>query len=42
MLEDEARHANSALAAGGYKFPAPVKAVMTLVSRAMTSASYRW
>ena len=41
MLEDEARHASSALAAGGYRFPAPVKSAMTLVSRAMTTASYR-
>ncbi len=40
MLEDEARHASSALAAGGYNFPTPVKAAMTLVSRAMTTVSY--
>src|SRR5690554_1641016 len=41
MLEDEARHADMALAAGGIRFPAPVKRLMTLVSRAMTETSYR-
>ena len=41
MLEDEARHADAALAAGGMDFPAPVKIVMTLVSKAMTFSSYR-
>lgn len=40
MLEDEARHADMALSAGGYNFPAPVKGVMTLVSKAMTKTSY--
>ena len=41
MLEDEARHADAALAAGGMDFPVPVKVVMTLVSKAMTFSSYR-
>ena len=41
MLEDEARHAQSALDAGGHQFPAPVKKLMTLVSAAMTGSSYR-
>lgn len=41
MLEDEAHHAEMALSAGGYKFPAPVKGLMTLVSKAMTTTSYR-
>jgi ubiquinone biosynthesis monooxygenase Coq7 len=41
MLRDEARHADMALSAGGYRFPAPVKGLMTLVSKAMTSTSYR-
>lgn len=41
MLEDEARHADTALAAGGYRFPAPVKGLMMLVSKAMTKTSYR-
>ncbi len=41
MLEDEAHHAEAALAAGGLEFPAPVRAAMTLVSKAMTLTSYR-
>lgn len=41
MREDEARHAETALNAGGLKFPAPVKRFMSLTSRLMTEASYR-
>ncbi|MGH1370690.1 MAG: 2-polyprenyl-3-methyl-6-methoxy-1,4-benzoquinone monooxygenase [Cellvibrionaceae bacterium] len=41
MLEDEAKHAHSALEAGGHRFPAPVKGLMSLVSKAMTKTSYR-
>ncbi|SDK50216.1 2-polyprenyl-3-methyl-6-methoxy-1,4-benzoquinone monooxygenase [Microbulbifer yueqingensis] len=41
MREDEAEHQHAALAAGGARFPAPVKGLMSLVSRLMTSASYR-
>jgi len=41
MLVDEAQHAEAALAAGGQKFPKPVKALMTFVSSAMTKSSYR-
>ena len=41
MLVDEAQHAESALAAGGHKFPKPVKALMTLISSAMTKSSYK-
>ncbi|MDR7090745.1 2-polyprenyl-3-methyl-6-methoxy-1,4-benzoquinone monooxygenase [Cellvibrio fibrivorans] len=41
MLEDEARHADMALNAGGYNFPRPVKGFMTLVSKVMTTTSYR-
>lgn len=41
MLEDEAKHADTALDAGGLKFPSPVKGLMTLVSKAMTKTSYR-
>jgi len=41
MLADEARHADAALNAGGLDFPAPIKTVMSLVSRAMTASSYR-
>ncbi|MBK8187275.1 MAG: 2-polyprenyl-3-methyl-6-methoxy-1,4-benzoquinone monooxygenase [Cellvibrio sp.] len=40
MLEDEAKHAQTALDAGGYRFPAPVKTLMSLASRAMTKTSY--
>lgn len=41
MLRDEARHADMALGAGGHTFPAPVKGLMTLVSKVMTETSYR-
>ncbi len=41
MLEDEARHADMALNAGGYNFPAPMKGLMTLASKVMTKTSYR-
>ncbi|HEB26941.1 MAG TPA: 2-polyprenyl-3-methyl-6-methoxy-1,4-benzoquinone monooxygenase [Porticoccus sp.] len=41
MLIDEAKHAHSALNAGGLKFPAPVKGLMALLSKAMTETSYR-
>ena len=41
MLEDERRHAETALDAGGYPFPEPVKKLMTVVSSAMTASSYR-
>lgn len=41
MLVDEQSHAESALEAGGYPFPQPVKEVMTWVSSLMTRSSYR-
>jgi 3-demethoxyubiquinol 3-hydroxylase len=41
MLEDEEKHAHTALEAGGYRFPAPIKGLMSLVSKAMTKTSYR-
>ena len=41
MLRDEARHADMALMAGGLRFPAPVKGLMTLISSVMTKTSYR-
>lgn len=41
MLEDESDHAESALAAGGHRFPKPVESLMTLVSSAMTKSSYK-
>jgi 3-demethoxyubiquinol 3-hydroxylase len=41
MLRDEARHADMALSAGGLRFPAALKSVMTLASKVMTKTSYR-
>lgn len=41
MLEDEQRHGDQALHAGGANFPRPVKDAMTSVSKLMTRASYR-
>ena len=41
MLEDEERHGNTALEAGGKEFPDAVKDAMTSVSRVMTGSSYR-
>lgn len=40
MLEDEARHASKAIESGGQRFPPPVKAVMTLMSKVMTKSTY--
>lgn len=41
MLEDEQRHGDNALEAGGTDFPRPVKDAMTAVSQVMTRSSYR-
>jgi ubiquinone biosynthesis monooxygenase Coq7 len=41
MRRDEQQHAASALSAGGVRFPAPVKFGMTLLSKLMTSSTYR-
>ena len=41
MRIDEQQHANSALAAGGVRFPAPIKFGMTLLSKVMTKSTYR-
>lgn len=41
MLEDEYRHGQNALNAGGHKFPKPVKFAMSLISKALTTSSYR-
>jgi ubiquinone biosynthesis monooxygenase Coq7 len=41
MLEDEERHGENALSAGGTDFPRPVKEAMSAVSRLMTESSYR-
>lgn len=40
MLEDEERHGENALAAGGQDFPQPVKDVMSVVAQVMTRSSY--
>jgi len=41
MLEDEQRHGDKALEAGGTDFPRPVKDAMSGVSQVMTRSSYR-
>ena len=41
MLEDEAKHADAALNAGGLKFPSPIEGLMFIVSNVMTKTSYR-
>lgn len=41
MREEERRHGTRALEAGGWDFPRPVKGVMGLVAKVMTSTSYR-
>lgn len=41
MRADEARHGTNARRAGGVEFPAPVKDVMSLISKLMTETSYR-
>lgn len=41
MLEDEGKHAATALDSGGVPFPRPVKGVMSLVSKVMTKTSYK-
>ncbi len=41
MKEDEARHANSALANGAAELPEPVKQAMRISSRLMTVSTYR-
>jgi ubiquinone biosynthesis monooxygenase Coq7 len=41
MKEDEARHANMALAHGAAELPAPVKQAMRISSRLMTVSTYR-
>ena len=40
MKEDEAKHATSAIEAGGEKLPLPIKSAMTLMSRVMTKTTY--
>lgn len=41
MKTDEARHQSTALNAGGVELPDPVKKLMTLASRVMTTTAYR-
>lgn len=41
MLEDEQRHGDNALQAGGSDFPRPIKDAMSAVSQVMTRSSYR-
>lgn len=41
MRIDEEEHANNALHAGGYRFPAPIKFGMSLMAKVMTSSTYR-
>ncbi len=41
IREDEIRHANNALYAGGEPLPEPVKRGMQLISRVMTTTAYR-
>lgn len=41
MYTDEEQHAEQALDAGGVRFPVPVKMVMKLMSKVMTTSVYR-
>ncbi|MFC3609498.1 2-polyprenyl-3-methyl-6-methoxy-1,4-benzoquinone monooxygenase [Stutzerimonas tarimensis] len=41
MRLDEAHHATAALAAGGLRFPGPIKFGMSMLSKVMTKATYR-
>lgn len=42
MREDEARHGEEALAAGGSEFPPLLRRLMTAVSKVMTATAYRF
>lgn len=41
MKEDEARHADEALAAGAQELPAPIKGLMRLAAKVMTFTAHR-
>lgn len=41
MRDDEAAHADAALAAGGVRLPAPVRGLMRLAARVMTVTAHR-
>lgn len=42
MAEDEARHGDTAMAAGGEALPVPVKSLMAMVAKVMTTSSYKF
>lgn len=42
MKEDEARHGDMARAAGGAELPAPIRRLMRLTSKIMTTTAYRF
>ena len=41
MRKDEEHHAESALNAGGFRFPAPIKFGMAVLAKVMTKSTYR-
>ena len=41
MRMDEAQHSTSAIDAGGFRFPAPIKFGMSLMAKVMTKSTYR-
>lgn len=41
MRIDEEEHSTNAIASGGYRFPAPIKAGMSLLAKVMTGTTYR-
>lgn len=41
MIRDEQQHGDTALRAGGYNFPKPVKFAMSCAAKVMTGSSYR-
>jgi ubiquinone biosynthesis monooxygenase Coq7 len=41
MKDDERRHADDALAAGGVRLPAPVRWLMRGAAKVMTTAAHR-
>lgn len=42
MYNDEMHHAETAINAGGYDLPSPLKTLMALVAKLMTKTSYYW
>ena len=41
MRVDEAEHSTNAIAAGGLRFPAPIKFGMSMMAKVMTKTTYR-